>query len=122
MVEQNIVYLNVGGISFVTRRQTLSGGGGKPNFFSGLASAHPDCCELFVDRDPTHFRHVLNWQRGVRYLPDDETTLRELAEEADYYCMQDLKDAITAALPNSLSIPRTLRSLVSEVRQSGVRG
>lgn len=117
----HVVHLNVGGVCFVTRRQTLVGGAqGGCTFFSGLVNAHPDCCELFVDRDPTHFRHVLNWLRGVRFVPDDEGTLRELVHEADYFCMQDFKEAIANALPHSHSIPRTLRALVVEVRECGL--
>lgn len=86
-----VVYLNVGGVCFVTRRDTLLAG---DTFFSGLAAHHPDCEEIFVDRDPTHFRHVLNWLRGVRVLPQDSGTVRELVAEADYYCMHDMKTAL----------------------------
>jgi len=49
--------------------------------------------ELFVDRDSTHFRHVLNYLReGSRaVLPCDCNILRQLILEADFYHLQDLK-------------------------------
>ena len=89
MTDSDLVYLNIGGVYFCTRRSTLLRSN---SFFSGLARSSET--ELFVDRDPTHFRHVLNWMRGVRYLPEDDTVLRELTWEADYYCLQDMRDAI----------------------------
>ena len=51
----SIVVLNVGGCPFVTRRETLQCG-----FFSGLLQTTEDGegAELFVDRDPTHFRYA----------------------------------------------------------------
>lgn len=92
----SIVYLNVGGCVFCTLRETLLQSN---SFFSGLVTHCQDeeeqkGNEIFVDRDPTFFRHVLNWMRGVRYLPDDETTLNELAFEADYYAMTDMLESI----------------------------
>lgn len=87
------VTLNVGGAYFVTRRETLAG---SQSFFSGLVAsgAGQTANEFFVDRDPTYFRYVLNWMRGVRHLPDEDNALRELAWEADYFCMQDMHQAI----------------------------
>ena len=53
-----------------------------------------DAGEFFVDRDPTHFRFILNWLRGVRYLPTDDSVLSELMFEADFYCLHDMVEAI----------------------------
>lgn len=91
MADERVVQLNVGGVYFMTRYSTLIG---SDSFFSGAVRAHPNCCELFVDRDPTHFRHVLNWMRGVRCLPDDEQVVAELLAEADYYSMAQMRDAL----------------------------
>lgn len=87
-----IVYLNVGGCYYVTMYATLAH---SQSFFQGLVSQQTteEQC-IFVDRDPTHFRYILNWLRGVRELPDDETSLRELAWEADYYALPDMLSAI----------------------------
>ena len=89
-----IVVLNVGGCVFVTRRDTLHSG-----FFLGLietdGSGSEETVEMFVDRDPTHFRYVLNWLRGCRYLPEDDQALTELAWEADFYALDDMVSSIT---------------------------
>jgi hypothetical protein len=100
-----LVSLNVGGVYFVTRRQTLHD---SSSFFEGLAKAHPTCCELFIDRDPTYFRYVLNWMRGIRYLPPDDQALQELAFEADYYCMTDMHNSILASVNRHPPVSQTL--------------
>lgn len=89
------MHLNVGGCVFVTLRETLERSN---SFFSGLVARmtaeEAETQEVFVDRDPTYFRYVLNWMRGVRFLPEDETTLHELAFEADYYALSDMLESI----------------------------
>lgn len=112
-VDNTTIHLNVGGIYFVTRRCTLME---TETFFSGALRSHPDDGELFIDRDPTHFRHILNWLRGVRNLPDDELTLSDLWWEADYYCMTDMKAAIRSTRPR-YSVPQILTSMLAEMRQ-----
>lgn len=109
-----LVSLNVGGVYFVTRRETLAR---STSFFSGLVACQPQCTEVFVDRDPTHFRHVLNWIRGVRFLPDDETTLRELSWEADYYGLADMCQSIRATKQYH-SVPHSLQDISELLRTS----
>lgn len=111
-MEDGVVHLNVGGVVFPARRSTLVASN---SFFAGAMRAHPECCELFVDRDPTYFRHVLNWLRGVRYLPDDDATLRELQWEADYFCLDDMCEAIRC-VQRRFSIPHTLEGIHNELR------
>ena len=106
-----LVYLNVGGVVFTTRRSTLLD---SQSFFSGAVRANPECTELFVDRDPTFFRHVLNWMRGVRFLPEEECVLRELLFEADYFAMTDMHQAIVRS--RRYSIGRSLETIGNEVR------
>jgi hypothetical protein len=108
-MEDSIVNVNVGGIYFATRRSTLAH---SDSFFAAAVRAHPDCAEMFVDRDPTHFRHVLNWLRGVRNLPTDATTLRELRHEADYYNMHDM----VATIARSPSPEPSLASVLCGIR------
>jgi hypothetical protein len=70
------------------------------SFFSGLVAGHStDIVEFFIDRDPTYFRHVLNWLRGVRYIPEDRQVLQELLHEADYYRIESLVLAIRNSSP-----------------------
>ena len=102
-----LVYLNVGGVFFATSRDTLRE---SDSFFSGLVQN--ECChEYFVDRDPTHFRHVLNWLR----TPDDEAILRELWWEADYYALTDMRDMI-ASTPARYNIARSVANIAGELR------
>jgi hypothetical protein len=112
MDPQSVVTLNVGGFVFVTRRATLLQ---SSTYFEALARHNPDCAELFVDRDATHFRHVLNWLRGVRVLPEDDATLRELECEADFYAMPDLVRAIGGAR-HRYSLPRAVHELAHTMR------
>lgn len=106
--------LDVGGMFFPTRRETLRAAEG--TFFAGIVRAHPECQELFIDRDPTHFRYVLNWLRGARCLPDDEQSLRELKCEADYYSMVDLREAIGRVAAKH-SVHHSLHNIANEIRQ-----
>lgn len=112
--ENNVVLLNVGGVHFATLRVTLLA---TDTFFAGLVRSDPTRVEFFVDRDPSHFRHVLNWLRGVRHLPEDAVTLAELTWEADYYAMPDLRTAIAHA--HGVSVSRTLAAIQAELRQRG---
>lgn len=79
-----IIRLNVGGRRFHTTRQTLlaSPASHSPNFFHGLLSgrvgtALDDTGAYFIDRDPEHFPHVLNylrtgsWRGGTRDALDE---------------------------------------------------
>ena len=113
---ENIVYLTVGGIYFVTRRSTLLQ---VESFFSGALNASPECTELFVDRDPTYFRHILNWLRGSRFLPEEEAVLQELLVEADYYSIHSMVDAIKRT-HTRYSMHRALQGIYNEVRQGSI--
>ena len=108
----DVMYLNVGGGMFVTRKSTIE----SSSFFSSLLDSQPDVNELFVDRDPMHFRHILNWMRGVRYVPDDDITLQELIWECDYYCMHDMRDYIQR-IKTRTNLNRTLQSVAQEFKE-----
>ena len=112
MATPHLVTLNVGGVHFVTRTSTLAASN---SFFSGLVSTCHDAAEIFVDRDPTHFRYVLNWLRGVRVVPDDDMVLRELVWEADFYCLPDLKEALLNTRER-FSIPRSVHVIAQRLR------
>jgi len=109
-----IVVLCVGGTDFHTRMPTLTE---TTTYFSALVAAEPDATRFFVDRDPTHFRHVLNWLRGVRHLPQDDVALAELEWEADFYSMKDMVDAIAFRRSEHRRVP-TLAESVSRIANS----
>ena len=56
---------------------------------------------FFIDRDGTHFRYILNYLRGDLHLdvfPDDETVLKEIQKEADYFQLTGLYEMIESIL------------------------
>jgi hypothetical protein len=105
-----VIQLNVGGFLFVTGRDTLHSG-----FFLGLVESMEDHTkEVFIDRDPTHFRYILNWLRGCKCLPEDDQTLTELMWEADFYAMDDMVASITGTT-RRLSMLQTLDAIAKSV-------
>ena len=90
------VELDVGGTSFKTTLVTLAR---HPHtFFGALAKNRGDATSaIFIDRDPTHFRHILNYLRsGVLTAPADDDAKRELLVEAEFYGMQSFARALCA--------------------------
>lgn len=107
MAEQNAitaskVELNVGGARYTTSVTTLlkEEGSTLKLMFSGQHALTPDKDgSYFIDRDGTHFRHILNFLRdGPASLqplpPQDMRLLSELRTEAEYYKMQRMVDAL----------------------------
>ena len=95
------VDLNVGGQHFTTSLQTLTK---DPNsmlaaMFSGKFEMKPSKDgSFFIDRDGTHFRFILNFLRtGKLTLPKGATFTEELEEEAEFYQIQGLIDALRHA-------------------------
>ena len=54
---------------------------------------------VFIDRDGRHFHYILNYLRGsvtaLEDLPLDETVLKELMKEADFYQLLGLKSILS---------------------------
>ena len=95
------VKLNVGGQHFTTSVQTLTK---DPNsmlaaMFSGRFDMKPsEDGSFFIDRDGTHFRFILNFLRtGKLTLPEGATFTKELEEEAEFYQIHGLIDALSPA-------------------------
>lgn len=96
--------LNVGGVIFMTRKSTLKASN---SFFSGLvASCEEHNAPIFVDRDPTFFRHILNYMRGAKTYPNDESSVQQLIVEAEFYSM--------------VEYVQFLREKIDEVRKDGI--
>ena len=83
-MRDSIVKLCVGGTSFVTSLSTLQNDPGSllAVMFSGRHPIHKmEDGAVFIDRDPTHFRHILNYLRdGPASLPckrGDSCTLKD---------------------------------------------
>ena len=97
------VKLDVGGQRFTTSRSTLT----KQSdtmlavMFSGRHElVQEEDGTYFIDRDGTHFRHVLNFLRDgdSSTLPDDRYALKELMKEAEFYQIGSLIKAIRDVL------------------------
>ena len=109
------IRLNVGGTVFETTRATLMAKQ-EPNFLAALASQHwaeANQDELFIDRDPTFFGHILNYLRGVP-LPVSNGNVKA---ELDFYGLKAVfaeKDKAVAAKPESGAI-RKIVSIFKEL-------
>ncbi|DBB03558.1 hypothetical protein WJX82_011164 [Trebouxia sp. C0006] len=117
-----IVSLNVGGTSFTTSRDTLCKDSHSmlARMFSGsLLSRRDEKGRVFLDRDPKHFRLILNYLRdGEVCLPACPQELQEILQEALFYQLDGLRLAVSVQerwLPNSAS---QLRTCISEQLQS----
>ena len=92
------VKLNVGGHHFTTTVQTLTK---DPEsmlaaMFSGRFDTQPsEDGSVFIDRDGTHFRFILNYLRdGTLILPEGATFHKELEAEATFYQIQGLVEEL----------------------------
>eukprot|EP01083_Nonionella_stella_P193378 714272_1 len=101
--QRNKISLNVGGSIFVTTLHTLQKY--PDTMFAGMFSGRFNLDEgddgkgMFIDRDPHHFRHILNFLRdGFAYLAErhmHDLPLREISEilrEARFYSVRPLID------------------------------
>jgi len=104
----DIIHLNVGGTRFTTSRATLTVV--PDTFFTSLLSGRISSLKdetgaIFIDRDPVHFRVILNFLRN-RSLSgaasgtgngswSDPETVRVLLHEAEYYGLSPLVKQLT---------------------------
>lgn len=95
---EGIISLNVGGTTFVTMRSTLLNISESyfARRFGGQYDEAPTVNgHFFIDRDPTHFRFVLQYLRDQRVdLPDGLDTLKQLLTESMFFGMDGLAHAI----------------------------
>ena len=94
--ESSRVVLDVGGVCFKTTRTTLCSVPGSmlEAMFSGRHTVHQDVNgSYFIDRDGTHFRHVLNFLRDSdEYDPPalKGADLQDFKRELRYYGLEEL--------------------------------
>ncbi|CAJ0608104.1 unnamed protein product [Cylicocyclus nassatus] len=103
----DVIELNVGGTHYSTTRQTLIK---EPNtLLCKLAkSSSPslpkgvirlDDNKYFIDRDGTLFSHILNYLRTEKLLlPEGFKEICRLRDEADYYDIEKLREALMPQL------------------------
>jgi hypothetical protein len=104
-VQEGRVKLDIGGHQFTTSVLTLTKEADSmlAAMFSGRHALKTEADgSYFIDRDGTHFRHILNYLRDGCIkdgtLPCNEAVLRELLTEAEYYQLSGLVDILTSFL------------------------
>ena len=81
-----------------------------------LSSLSPHQGRVFIDRDPKHFRLILNWLRdGAAILPSCDGDRREVAQEAEFFQLTSLAAAAAAPPPGAGPEPLTAAALRSGV-------
>ncbi|KAK6174617.1 hypothetical protein SNE40_017857 [Patella caerulea] len=96
LMQLNRIVLNIGGTKYDTTQETLLNV--PDSFFTFLFRVEPIASNpstYFIDRDPAHFRHVLNHLRrgGVskpQTLPKEPRFLEELIIESEFYILPTL--------------------------------
>ena len=98
--DSSTIILDIGGTLFTTTVATITAG--EDSYFSRRmhfediqATAGPS---MFVDRDPKHFRHILNFLRDSRPPQVDSTATQfatELLYEADFYNLTGLAESLS---------------------------
>ena len=74
--------------------------------------------KLFIDRDGTHFRHILNYLRGSPSFPTSHQELVELRAEADFYLLEGLLALIDhqkRVIADTTSVVRQLEIIASKL-------
>ncbi|CAL2033870.1 unnamed protein product [Caenorhabditis brenneri] len=101
MSSGNIVELNIGGVIFQTTKSTLMK---FDAFFKTMLETDIPLDTdkngaIFVDRDPKHFRSILNFMRdGSVDISDLKADIQEIQTEAQYYLLDDLVELCAARL------------------------
>jgi DNA repair exonuclease SbcCD ATPase subunit len=100
-IQKGRIRLDVGGNVFTTSRLTLTRDADSmlAAMFSGRHHvAEEEDGTVFIDRDGTHFRYILNYLRdgGINHdgLPRDRQVLKELRNEAIYFQLNGLVQTI----------------------------
>ncbi|KAK3098764.1 hypothetical protein FSP39_022869 [Pinctada imbricata] len=100
-VQKGRIRLDIGGCQYTTSRLTLTRDS-ESMLAAMFSGRHPikteDDGTVFIDRDGTHFRYILNYLRDggvqVEALPRNRQVLRELKREAIFYQLHGLVQQI----------------------------
>ncbi|XP_067419247.1 BTB/POZ domain-containing protein KCTD4 [Emydura macquarii macquarii] len=96
--KMSLITLNVGGYLYITQKQTLTKY--PDSFLEGVVNGKILCPfdadgHYFIDRDGLLFRHILNFLRnGELLLPEGFRENQLLAQEADFFQLKMLADAV----------------------------
>ena len=107
------IHLVVGGVSHWTTQDTLQK---YVSFFSSCVDYSQNEV-VFIDRDPTHFRHILNYLRGTPTYPSRVNEMTELVYEAEFYALFEFATLIKnkAADTHKNTIEHWMSLLVNKI-------
>ena len=116
--KQSYVTLNVGGQKFCTSKSTLVRG--ETMLSSMFSERFPLLTEkdeaIFIDRDGTHFRSILNFLRdGKIARPKSRTEIEEIKQEAEYYCIPELVECCDGFLANETSGAKAVQKAIKDI-------
>ncbi|KAH6558626.1 hypothetical protein KP509_1Z053000 [Ceratopteris richardii] len=98
----SVIELNIGGMFFATTIDTLTRRDSDSMLAAMFSGRHHLCRDskgvIFIDRDGTHFRHILNWLRFGAVPILDMAAYQELLREAEYYQLIGLMERINSLL------------------------
>ncbi|XP_057825917.2 FH protein interacting protein FIP2 [Cryptomeria japonica] len=101
--DPSIVRLDIGGRKFTTKVDTLTLRDPNSTLAAMISGRLPSLRDpqsgtLLIDRDGTHFRHILNWLRDGVVPILDTSGYQELLREAEYYQLLGLIEDINIIL------------------------
>ncbi|KAL3874584.1 hypothetical protein ACJMK2_037572 [Sinanodonta woodiana] len=100
-LQNSKIMLNVGGCKMETNRITLSKD--PESLFAKAIESSEHCCStnnvIFIDRDPTHMRFILNYlcyngSMPEAIIPRDRRNITEILHEAEYYNLKGLSSIL----------------------------
>jgi hypothetical protein len=105
--EITTVTFNVGGECFMMSRALLDSQP-KSVLAKSASKATDSKSQIFMDRDPTLFRHVLSYLRDKKISLPITVTKAAVLSELNYYCLDYDKSAIDDSLTTGIQNIRTL--------------
>jgi hypothetical protein len=93
--EKKFIKLNIGGKRFTTTADTLLSV--ENSFFARMLRAkHDNDSEIFIDRNPDYFQHILDYHRNkkINYKKFIKADLSHLREEAEFYNIEAIYNYI----------------------------
>ena len=102
----SLVRLNVGGVVFTTRKETLTLGSPyfAAMFGNDMIPGETIDDAIFLDRNGKLFEYVLDYLRKLDKwsVPSDPDLLLNLYDEAEYFCLDGLIEKIRQRVPRTL--------------------
>ncbi|PIC49245.1 hypothetical protein B9Z55_007912 [Caenorhabditis nigoni] len=108
-MSEEVVKLDVGGIIFKTSKETLMKHDGtfRAMFEQEEKLKKDENSCVFIDRDPKHFRVILNFMRdGDVALPESPEDVKEIQKEAEFYKLEFLVEKCAEKVPEAGRSPK----------------